>query len=35
MNLEAQLLASIFEHALNHFLDHEIDLRAFKAQFKK
>jgi hypothetical protein len=34
MDLEAQLLHGIFEHALNHLLDHEIDLSAFDVRFK-
>ena len=34
VNLEAQLLPGTFEHALNHLLDHEIDLSAFDARFK-
>ena len=35
VDLEAQLLPGTFEHALNHLLDHEIDLSAFDARFKK
>ena len=34
VDLEAQLLPGTFEHALNHLLDHEIDLSAFDARFK-
>jgi hypothetical protein len=34
VNLEAQLLPGTLEHALNHLLDHEIDLRAFEAVLK-
>jgi hypothetical protein len=33
VNLQAQLLPGTFEHALNHLLDHEIDLSAFDARF--
>ncbi len=33
VDLEAQLLPGTFEHALNHLLDHEIDLSAFDARF--
>jgi len=33
VDLEAQLLPGSFEHALNHLLDHEIDLGAFDARF--
>ena len=33
VDLEAQLLPGTFEHALNHLLDHEIDLNAFDARF--
>lgn len=32
VDLEAQLLPGTFEHALNHLLDHEIDLSAFDAR---
>ena len=34
VDLEAQLLPGTFEHALNHLLDHEIDLSGFDARFK-
>ena len=34
VDLQAQLLPGTFEHALNHLLDHEIDLSAFDANFK-
>ena len=34
VDLEAQLLPGTFEHALNHLLDHAIDLSAFDARFK-
>ena len=34
VDLQAQLLPGTFEHALNHLLDHEIDLSAFDARFK-
>ena len=33
VDLEAQLLPGTFEHALNHLLDHEIDLSGFDARF--
>ena len=33
VDLEAQLLPGSFEHALNHLIDHEIDLGAFDARF--
>ena len=33
VNLEAQLLPGTLEHALNHVLDHEIDLSGFDARF--
>jgi transposase len=33
VDLQAQLLPGTFEHALNHLLDHEIDLSAFDARF--
>lgn len=33
MDLEAQLLLGTFEHALDHLLDHNIDLSAFDARF--
>jgi transposase len=34
VDLERQLLPGTFEHALNHLLDHEIDLTGFDARFK-
>jgi len=34
VDLEAQLLPGTFEHALNHLLDHEIDLSGFDARFR-
>ncbi len=34
VDLKRQLLAGTFEHALNHLLDHEIDLSALDARFK-
>jgi transposase len=34
VDLAAQLLPGTFEHALNHLLDHAIDLSAFDARFK-
>ena len=33
VDLEQQLLPGTFEHALNHLLDHEIDLSCFDARF--
>jgi transposase len=33
VDLEAQLLPGIFEHALNYLFDHEIDVSAFDALF--
>jgi len=33
VDLEAQLVPGTFEHALNHLLDHEIDLSGFDARF--
>ncbi len=33
VDLEAQLLPGTLEHALNHLLDHEIDLSGFDARF--
>ena len=33
LDLAAQLLPGTFEHALNHLLDHEIDLSGFDARF--
>ena len=34
VDLTRQLLPGTFEHALNHLLDHEVDLVHFDAQFK-
>jgi transposase len=34
VDLKRQLLAGTFEHALDHLLDHEIDLSALDARFK-
>lgn len=34
VDLQRQLLPGSFEHALNHLLDHEIDLSGFDARFK-
>ncbi len=34
VNLKRQLLPGTFEHALDHLLDHEIDLSTFDARFK-
>ncbi len=33
VDLARQLLPGTFEHALNHLLDHEIDLSGFDARF--
>jgi len=33
IDLEKQLLPGTFEHALNHLLDHQLDLSAFDARF--
>ena len=33
VDLEAQLLPGTLEHALNHLLDHEVDLGDFDARF--
>ena len=33
VDLRRQLLPGTFEHALNHLLDHEIDLSCFDARF--
>ena len=33
VDLQKQLLPGTFEHALNHLLDHEIDLTQFDARF--
>jgi len=34
VDLARQLLPGTFEHALNHLLDHAIDLSAFDARFR-
>ena len=34
VDLQRQLIPGTFEHALNHLLDHEIDLTGFDARFK-
>ena len=34
VDLVRQLLPGTFEHALNHLLDHEVDLAHFAARFK-
>src|SRR5687768_5989089 len=34
LDLERQLLPGTFEHALNHLLDHEIDLSALDARYR-
>ena len=34
VDLQQQLLPSNFEHALNHLIDHELDLSGFDARFK-
>ncbi|MBU1424710.1 MAG: hypothetical protein KKH12_02230 [Gammaproteobacteria bacterium] len=33
VNLQRQLLPGTFEHALNHLLDHGLDLTGFDARF--
>lgn len=33
VDLQRQLLPGTFEHALNHLLDHQLDLSAFDARF--
>ena len=33
LDLERQLLPGTFEHALNHLLDHEMDLSALDARY--
>ena len=35
VDLAQQLLPGTFEHALNHLLDHAIDLSHFDARFRK
>lgn len=35
VDLQRQLLPGTFEHALNHLIDHELDLSSFDARFKK
>ena len=34
VDLQRQLLPGTIEHALNHLLDHEIDLSSFDARFR-
>ena len=34
VDLERQLLPGTFEHALNHLVDHELDLNRFDARYK-
>ncbi|MDP1643964.1 MAG: hypothetical protein Q8L71_00500 [Thiobacillus sp.] len=34
VDLQRQLLPGTFEHALNHLIDHELDLSGFDARFK-
>ena len=34
VDLARQLLSGTFEHALNHLLDHEVDLAHFDARFR-
>lgn len=34
VDLQRQLLPGTFEHALNHLLDHEMDLSGFDAKFR-
>lgn len=33
VDLQRQLLPGTFEHALNHLIDHELDLSRFGARF--
>jgi hypothetical protein len=33
VDLERQLLPGSFEHALNHLIEHELDLSAFDARY--
>jgi len=33
VDLQRQLLTGSFEHALNHLIDHELDLSSFDARF--
>ncbi|MGH8633809.1 MAG: IS1182 family transposase, partial [Burkholderiales bacterium] len=33
VDLSKQLLPGTFEHALNHLLDHEVDLSSFDARY--
>ena len=33
VDLQRQLIPGTFEHALNHLLDHQLDLSAFDARF--
>ena len=33
VDLQRQLLSGTFEHALNHLIDHELDLSGFDARF--
>lgn len=34
VDLERQLLPGTFEHALNHVIDHELDLSGFDTRYK-
>jgi hypothetical protein len=34
VDLERQLLPGSFEHALNHLIDHELDLTGFDSRYK-
>ena len=34
VDLERQLLPGAFEHALNHLIDHELDLSGFDTRYK-
>ncbi len=34
VDLERQLLPGTFEHALNHLVDHQLDLSRFDARYK-
>ncbi len=35
VDLQQQLLPGTFEHALNHLLDHKLDLSCFDARFRR
>jgi hypothetical protein len=34
VDLQRQLLPGTFEHALNHLIDHELDLSGFDSRFR-